>query len=194
MIKLRWIFLAVNLVLVVGLFFLGRERGFYFWKVSDTAVQTYGAVPDFLLTERDGSQVSLSSLKNKVWIADFIFARCAGQCPLMSQKMSALQDKIKNAYFVSFTVDPENDTPAILSDYAKIYHADPSCWFFLTGDKETLNRVAQGFHVTGLDEPMFHSAKFILVDKKGQIRGYYDTDDSESLKRLKADAHELVNR
>ncbi len=192
MTRFRWFFIFVNLIFVVGLFFLIRTRGEIYRNVSSDSLPSYGAVPDFTLTERSGSPVSLSDLKNKVWVADFIFTRCAGQCPLMSQKLNQLQRKLKGVQFVSFSVDPGTDTPKVLSDYAKLYSADPEKWFFLTGDKDILNHVAQGFHVVGLGDPMFHSVSFALVDKMGQIRGYYDSNDNERMKSLRRDIKELL--
>ena len=134
MTRFRWFFIFVYLIFVVGLFFLIRTRGEIYRNDSSDSLRSYGAVPDFTLTERSGSPVSLSDLKNKVWVADFIFTRCAGQCPLMSQKLNQLQRKLKGVQFVSFSVDPGTDTPKVLSDYAKLYSADPEKWFFLTGD------------------------------------------------------------
>ena len=187
-------FLVLNLFLVAGLFFLMQTRGTLLRDVSHSPLPSHGAVPDFTLTEKSGSQISLSDLKDKVWVAAFIFTRCAGQCPLMSQKMGRLQQEIKEARLVSFSVDPDYDTPPVLADYAKLYDADAQRWLFLTGDKEVLNRVAQGFHVTGLGDPMFHSVSFALVDPSGQIRGYYDSGDEQKMKQLSRDIHMLLRQ
>lgn len=189
MTRLRWFILILNFFLVIGLFFLLKARHLA-GSASDLPV--YGQVPDFALTERSGSRVSLSNLKNRVWVADFIFTRCAAQCPLMSQKVGQFQRELKDVRFVSFSVDPGTDTPQVLSDYSKLYGADPARWFFLTGDKETLNRVFQSFHVATLGDPMFHSVSFVLVDRAGRIRGYYDSGDPARVSDLVADARRLA--
>ncbi len=192
--KLRWLFLVLNLFLVIGLIFLIKNRDALIQNASPAGLPSYGAAPGFSLTERSGSRVSLSDLNGKVWVATFIFTRCAGQCPLMSRAMSRFQSQVKDLRLVSFSVDPDYDTPAVLADYAKNYQADPNRWLFLTGDKETLNEVAKGFHVTGLGDPMFHSVSFALVDQKGQIRGYYDSNDTEKMKQLYRDIHLLLKQ
>lgn len=194
MTKLRWVLLVLNLFLVIGLFFLIQARGSLFSGAPKNPLPSYGQVPDFTLTEKDGSWVTLETLKGKVWVADFIFTRCAGQCPIMNQKMRGFQEELPDLTLVSFSVDPDTDTPEVLAEYAKSYGADPDRWLFLTGDKETLNRVAQGFHVTGLGDPMFHSVSFALVDPQGEIRGYYDSNDAKRLEDLIKDAHDLIKR
>ncbi len=156
-----------------------------------SSLPVYGHFPDFKLTEKSGKEISASDLKGKVWIVDFIFTRCAGQCPMMSGKMVELQENLKGIHFISFTVDPEYDMPEKLSVYAKICSADPARWFFLTGKREMLDLVTTGLHMNKLGDPMMHSASFVLVDKNGDVRGYYDANDSERLKQLKKDALSL---
>ncbi|MBI1976483.1 MAG: SCO family protein, partial [Candidatus Omnitrophica bacterium] len=94
--------------------------------------------------------------------------------------------------FVSFTVDPQRDTPEALADYAKIYKADPSRWLFLTGDKETLTRVTTNFYTSGIEDPNLHSIRFALVDPYSQIRGYYDASDPQALRQLSSDVAALL--
>lgn len=151
----------------------------------------YARMPDFVLTERSGRDVSLSNLAGRPWIADFIFTRCAGICPMMSSKMATLARELKETQFVSFSVDPEYDSPAVLAEYAKRYEADPERWLFLTGDRETLNRITTSLHMNKIDEPMLHSASFALVDAAGVVRGYYGSDDSETAEKLKRDLSAL---
>ena len=81
----------------------------------------YGSVPDFTFQERSGKDIHLSDLNGRVWIADFIFTRCQGQCPLMSGRMAELQEALKTSgvKLVSFSVDPEHHTPEVLSAYAR---------------------------------------------------------------------------
>ncbi len=154
-------------------------------------VPVYGEVSDFKLTERRGKPVSNLDLKNKVWIADVIFTRCAGQCPMMSGKMKKLSHSLPRIYFVSFTTDPDYDTPEILAAYARWYEADPNQWLFLTGPKETLSAVTTSFKMNKIDDPAMHSDRFVLVDKKGQLRGFYDANEDKSMGQLIKDAHLL---
>lgn len=160
----------------------------------------YGAVPNFSLTERSGQTVSLSDLADKVWIADFIFTSCAGACPSMTANMSKLQKMLPpEIRMVSFTVDPRRDTMKVLADYADHYGADKERWLFLTGERENLyNLSIKGFKLAIDDtmgteaEPITHSTRFALVDRQGQIRGYYSGIEDEDLKRLSADAKRLL--
>ena len=152
-----------------------------------------GALPDgdeapaFSLTERSGRAVSRAELDGTVWIANFIFTRCASVCPDLTRKMAAVRrDLAKNGAVdivsVSFSVDPVHDTPEVLSEYAESFHADRSSWLFLTGDpKEMLRIVKDGFHLMMVDPsagPPAHSNRFVLVDAKGRMRGsHLGTDD-----------------
>lgn len=160
----------------------------------------YGKVPDFKLTERSTRQVTRQDLAGQVWVADFIFTHCAGICPTMSANMQKLQERLpKEVRLVSFSVDPTNDTPEVLTEYAKRYNADPDRWLFLTGDPETIQKLSIGGFKLALDsssgteaEPITHSSRFALVDQDGHIRGYYGTEDVGALDRLVADVKNLL--
>jgi protein SCO1/2 len=94
---------------------------------------------------------------------------------------------------VSFTVDPEHDTPAVLASYASRYQAEPGRWFFLTGDAAKLNALARdAFKLNSVDGTMTHSTRLVLVDRRGQIRGYYSTEENDPVPRLVADVKRLV--
>jgi protein SCO1 len=158
----------------------------------------YGAVPDFSLVERSSKTIRLADLRGAVWIADFIYTTCEDTCPLQSTELAKLQkewhDK-PHLQFVSFSVDPDNDTPAALTQYADRYNADKARWLFLTGEREQLMRLVQeGFRLSALPAPdhamsgvILHSPRFVLVDQQARIRGYYDSRDSKALQRLRSD-------
>jgi protein SCO1/2 len=164
---------------------------------SADELNQYGSVPDFTLTERNGSSVNLAQLRGKVWIADFIYTTCTDTCPLQTAMMAKLQQEYAGTpevQFVSFTVDPERDTPQALSRYADKHQADPSRWYFLTGQRDRIIRlIQQGFHLAVVSPPVEaelggmipHSPRFVLVDKDARIRGYYDSRDLEAFLRLK---------
>ena len=192
--KLRWFILTLNLFFLVCLFLLIRYKLGEYPSQGSKPLPVYGRAPAFSLTERSGRQISESDLTGNVWIADFIFTRCAGQCPIMSQQMSRLHKKLKEAHFVSFSVDPEFDSPGVLAHYANSYHADPHRWLFLTGDKAMLNHLTAGFHMNKIDEPAFHNVSFILIDKKGQVRGFYDAQNEELTRKLEHDAKYLLKQ
>lgn len=157
-----------------------------------------GRVPEFSLTDQHGRAVTRADLDGESWIADFIFTHCAGQCPMMSERMRAVQEALKGVpvRLVSFTVDPDNDTPQILASYAMHYGAGER-WRFLTGEREAIWRLArEGFRVGvedggTVEEPVTHSIRLILVDARGGIRGYYDATDEAAVARLIRDAKRI---
>jgi protein SCO1 len=167
---------------------------------GSAAIPDYSAVPEFSLTERSNRSVTREDLDGQVWVADFIFTHCAGICPTMSSNMQKLQDMLpKEVRLVSFTVDPYNDTPEILTEYAKRYNADPDRWLFLTGEEQAIQNLSVGGFKLALDptggteaEPITHSSRFVLVDRKGRIRGYYGTEEANTLDRIVADAKKLL--
>jgi cytochrome oxidase Cu insertion factor (SCO1/SenC/PrrC family) len=199
----------------------------------EDALRPLGTVPDFALQERSGVVVRKQDLLGKVWLVAFIFTQCAEECPLMSHRMAQLQELYRaepDFRLVSITVDPEHDTPAVLSQYAGSFGAHPQRWLFLTGEKAAILLLARdGFHLGVVDRraaqqspPLFspawltaawwqarellapsvswahhpapdqhnapqallHSARFVVVDRQGNIRHYYDSRDEDVLSRL----------
>ena len=163
------------------------------------APSAYGRVPDFTLTDAQNQPFGAAALHGRVWVADFIFTSCAGQCPLMTEQMRLLQQRLPApVQMVSITVDPDRDTPAVLARYAAEHGAQPGRWHFLTGDKTIIQNLAmKGFHLGYAEggpkeEPIVHSVRLILVDSQGEIRGTYDGIDPASLDRLVQDAKMLT--
>ena len=145
------------------------------------------ALPDFSLTDQAGENLSLGDLAGRVWIADFIFTRCAGTCPMQTAEKAKLQPAIaalpggEDARLVTFTVEPEHDTPEVLKAYAETHGADLSRWSFLTGARGDLwNLSANGFKLAVAEDaknaamPILHSSHFALVDRLGRVRGLYN--------------------
>jgi len=156
-------------------------------------LEILGEVPPFQLTNQQGRVFNRSALDGHVWIADFIFTTCQASCPRMSARMRALEKSADPAIrFVSFTVDPDNDTPPVLEAYAKRFEADDARWAFLTGDKNTLNTLDRNaFKLGSIGVDMDHSTRFVLIDKKERIRGYYGIADDDSMARISQDAVRL---
>lgn len=161
-----------------------------------------GEVPDFSLTEAGGTALRRGDLAGKVWIASFIFTRCAEACPMMMRHEMRLQAQLPlrdDLRLVSISVDPDYDTTAVLTEYAKTFGADRNRWLFLTGDKGIVFGLAiNGFHLgtteadTAKEMPILHSSKLVLVDRRGMIRGYYDSGDDTALTRLVNDAKRVL--
>jgi protein SCO1/2 len=161
------------------------------------------ALPDFALTAVtvDGtSPFDLRTLRGRAWIADFVYTRCEGPCPMLTANMAALQKKLPKAIgLLSFTVDPDHDSPEVLTLYARTFKADPQRWFFLTGEKTELIRlVRDGFLLPVVEnaaalpgERFAHSTRLVLIDADSRVRGWYDGEDPASLDKLAADAKKL---
>lgn len=158
-----------------------------------------GVVPPFTLVNQEGTTVTQELLAGNPYVIDFIFTRCGGQCPLMTQRMRALQgwlnekdvDEVK---LVSVTVDPENDSAEIMKAYGTNHKADMNRWMFLTGGRpEIYGLITEGFKL-GVEEnqgkpvsDMFvHSSKSVLVDGKKQIRGYFVLEEDDEMERMRA--------
>lgn len=178
------------------------------WSWSSGADATPGpplligpTVPEFSLIGADGRTVTNADLQGSVWLADFVFTRCSGPCPTLSARMQSLQTALSDrpeVKLLTFTLDPKNDTPSVMTDYAKRFHADPNRWWFLTGDDEASmhNLVENGLKQTVFpakdDRPIIHSVYIIVIDKAGRIRSAHDGLDPESKRLLLRDVKTLL--
>jgi len=156
----------------------------------------YGQVPAFELTDQAGRTFDRTALDGRIWVADFIFTTCTGPCPRMSSLMRQLQSAaagVPDVRLVSFSVDPERDTPPVLAEYAQRYHAQDGRWFFLTGARQTLDTLDRdAFKLGNVDGTLNHSTRLVLVDRHGRIRGYYGTSDESPVTAVLRDIRRLV--
>ena len=152
----------------------------------------YGKVPQFSMTDSEGHPFHGRQLNGKVWIADVIYTTCPDECPRMTAQMHRLEQQIKGdngIQLVSISVDPAHDTPPVLNEFAHRYDAPTPQWTFLTGTPDSIHLIAyQTFHVGDVIGKIEHSTKFVLVDKHGDLRGYYSAFDPESMASLLKDA------
>jgi protein SCO1/2 len=175
--------LALGLILVVvGVFVLDQAQK------SSVNLPVLGQIPSFQFTDNYGRPFGDRQMQGKVCVVDFIFTRCVGVCPVMAESMSELYRAfrgVNDVQFVSISVDPAFDTPEVLDQYGRRQGVTDDRWVFLNGPIEEVVRVCEsGFLLPAEDLPMGHSAKFVLVDRRGRIRGYFDSD--EDMAPLKA--------
>lgn len=208
--QLLWTAFVAVLAIVVGVALWSRLRvqprlGGWDAKPLE-GLKSFGTVPEFTLIERSGRAVTLSELKGKVWVANFIYTNCPETCPIQSAQMKDLQKDFKaenDLRLVSITVDPARDDPKVLTEYAKRFEADPKRWLFLTGEKKAIYRLAQeGFRLGAAEIPdekrpasgatHTHSPRFVLIDHRSEIRGYYTATDAEAMGRLRRDLQILL--
>jgi protein SCO1/2 len=164
---------------------------------AHAGLPSYSVIPDFTLTDQTGAPfASATQLKGLIWIADFIFTNCTGPCPRMSSQMHHVQTGLTGVdavRLVSFTVDPERDTPPVLEAYASRFEARPGTWFFLTGPQDALHQLSRNAFMLGdVDGNLQHSTRFVLVDRSSKIRGFYLTSEEDAIPRLIADAKSLA--
>jgi protein SCO1/2 len=165
-------------------------------KPPEKQLVRYRALPDFALTSQDGERVTLDDLKGKVWLADFVYTTCPGPCPIVTAHMARLQQKLPaEARMVSFSTDPDNDTPEVLKAYAKKFGATDR-WTFLTGPKdEVYGLIRQGFMLPIMAQAgagVVHSTRIVLVDKTGAVRGFYDGTTGDADGQIVADTRKLL--
>jgi cytochrome oxidase Cu insertion factor (SCO1/SenC/PrrC family) len=203
-----WMVLSVVGLGIVGVLWVGvalRRQ----WTARGTAALSLGAVsggaprilatlPEFTLEDERGESVDLTDLHGTVWVADFIFTRCAGTCPMITRRMADLakdtasSPSLRDVKLVSFSVDPDFDRPDVLAEYGRANGADRSRWTFVTGTRETVRGlVRDGFKLPVGDQddhamPIFHSQNFMLVDRSGRVRGAYDALTEEGRRDLRA--------
>lgn len=187
---------VMNALLVVLLAVWSVRRG----DASEPGV--YGEMPAFTLTDQEGRQVASSDVRGKVVVANFVYTHCTDTCPALSARMRLLQEHLRKerllgdpVQLLSFSTDPARDIPSVLRAYADERGADPAAWRFLTGPPETVTPlVVKGFqlgvqkapleeatphvHIDGSEHrhiyEVIHSNKFVLIDRQGYIRAYYD--------------------
>lgn len=164
------------------------------------SVSSYGSVPEFQLINQDGKNFGSADLRGKIWIADFVYSTCPGPCPMISSRMSELQKPLEktDVHLVSFSVDPARDTPAVLRLYAERLQAEPGRWDFLTGPQSTIYNLSRnGFKLAVSDGSdakgiPVHSTRMILVDRHGEIRGYYNATEADAVTKIVADTTHLL--
>ncbi len=151
-------------------------------------------IGSYQFTERSGRKITESDLAGRPWVAAFVFTRCKATCPVLTSKMKALQTKFQgtDTRLVSISVDPEHDTPSVLSKYAQSFDADPDRWWFLTGDRDKTYRLirekflqiaekASPEDIAQGSEAILHDVRFALVDRDNRLVGLYDSTDPKAV-------------
>jgi protein SCO1/2 len=165
-------------------------------------------VPAFDLVDQTGHPYGSEDLANKVWLASFIYTTCPGPCPRVMERMAHVQAQLGNEadlMLVSFSVDPQADTPDVLDAYARLRTIDPQRWRLLTGPvDDVVSLIRKGFMLAlqrsdvpnagrlATEGPVIHSTRLVLVDRDGRIRGYYETNDAGDMERLIGDTRYLL--
>ncbi len=206
---LQWVLWSALILVIGGLtanFVAQQWRGMQ--RRDITPMERFNTVPAFTLTERNGQPFGSVQLAGKIWLANFFFTTCPGPCLRMNGKMMEIQQALSrdraNVQLVSFTINPEADTPKVLQHYADRFKALPDRWMFLTGDHDVIYDVAKrGFMLPAttaatdsrqqLSEGEFiHSTRIALVDRQGVVRRYYDSESLEVVQHVLSDVGSLL--
>lgn len=177
-------------------------------NTDPSGLPVFGIIPNFKLTNQTGDIVTDTDMHGSVWLADIIFTRCAGPCPIMSQKMADMQNSIPNDWpvkFVTLTTDPKFDTPEVLNRYAKRFNADNNRWHFLTGPMKEISKLAMdGLKLTALpkaasdqtdpNDLFIHATIFVLVDSNGRTRAVFESDDENVSSKIRAAIGKLLQK
>ena len=167
-------------------------------KLVDSSVihvSKYHKISDFELINQNGQKITQEFYSNKIYVADFFFTTCQDICPIMTKNMYRLQEELKNdndILFLSHTVIPEVDTVEQLKKYSIENKVNDSKWNLVTGDKKQIYDLARKSYLAVEDTEygefdMIHTENFMLIDKKSQIRGFYDGTDDLEIDRLLSD-------
>ncbi len=136
---------------------------------------------DYTLTNYDGKDINLESLKGRIMVVGFIYTHCPDICPMITQNMKEVRDKLKrnDVVFLSITIDPQRDNPKVLSDYRKIHDINWNDWYFLTGDSATIDEIASKM---GIEKAKYkegdtyflsHTDRIYVIDEDGYVIGYF---------------------
>tara|TARA_R110000787_G_scaffold28923_5_gene78803 strand:- start:39473 stop:40141 length:669 start_codon:yes stop_codon:yes gene_type:complete len=159
-------------------------------------VKKYHTISDFSLINQNGKTITQEDYKGKIYVADFFFTTCQTICPIMTDNMVEVQNKLKNdseIMLLSHTVTPEIDSVAQLKKYALKKGVDDTKWNLVTGEKKEIYKLARKSYLAvktdgiGDEYDMIHTENFILVDKKKRIRGFYDGTDDIDIQLLLKD-------
>ena len=185
-----WVYI-ITFIIIIALIAVMQPDG------AEEQLPIIGKIPAFDLVDQNSKQFTLKNLEGNVWLADFIFTTCSGPCPIMTERMGMVQHDLletEKLKFVSFTVNPDYDTPEVLKKYAQRFDADVGSWSFVTGKYEQIQElIVEGFKMGDVEEIVFHSTRFALVDHEGNLRGYYSGTEPAEHDILTRDIHALIN-
>ncbi len=154
-----------------------------------------GWTTHFQLTERSGESLDSDQLMGTPYLVSFFFSQCPSTCVQQNQKLMELQKEFQgeNIRFLAITVDPEHDSPEVLTEYAARFGADPDQWLFLTGDLNHIRRVGAEMYFLPVDKQL-HTERFILMDEHGKPAGKYLWSDERQFEKLQSKIQEMLSR
>ena len=165
-------------------------------------IKKYHKIKDFSMKNQNGETITQEFYNDKIYVADFFFTTCPTICPIMTENMGYVQEKIKNdsdVLLLSFSVTPEIDSVKQLKKYALEKNVIDSKWNLVTGNKKDIYNLARTSYLVaktngdGGKYDMIHTENFVLVDKEKRIRGFYGGTNSKEMDQLLNDINILKN-
>ncbi len=196
-----------GLLTIVGLFSLrfvahpaNRPAESFAERGPSQKFEALWRVPEFSTVDHHSTPVTPQTLSGQVWVANFVFTQCKTVCPMLTAKMVQLQRRLAGVEltFISFSVDPEHDSPETLSAYAHQWAPHETRWRLLSSTPPMLKAIADGFHITAKQasakdlDPILHSSVFVLVDREGLVRGVFDSELRTDFRALEQGARLLA--
>lgn len=167
-------------IVIIALLFFGIGVGMSYFKKS---LYTVMKTPDFDLTDQNNKQITNKDMLGKVYLVEFFYSTCPTICPVMNSNMKTIEKEINNPDFgiISISIDPENDTPEVLQNHARMLGVKSRNWHFLTGDRDYIGKLADQFNIYVGDnedkaESLNHSGMIALVDQEGFVRCRFNKD------------------
>jgi protein SCO1/2 len=206
--KFFWISFLILSIIIISIFYsiLKPKKVLPIYQPSrvnaemvDSTIQyisKYHTIADFSLINQNGKTITQNDFKDKIYVADFFFTTCQTICPIMTDHMVQIQKEIMDddeVMLLSHSVTPQTDSVAQLKKYAIEKGVNDKKWNLVTGDKKQIYELARKSYMAvktdgnGDEYDMIHTENFMLIDKKRQIRGYYDGTKSEDIERLLED-------
>ena len=205
----KWIGLLAILALPGIIYYYVTKAENHFMPLATIGVEGH-VIPAFSFINQQNDTITNTDYNGSIYVANFFFTNCPTICPIMTNKMKYVQDKLSvypNIKFLSHTVDPENDSPIKLLEYARSMQADLSNWNFVTGDKDKIYKIAASYFVNVSEDELapggfLHSEYLVLIDKEGKVRsgidingnpyGAYDGTNDADIKILVKDIRVLM--
>lgn len=193
----KWVWLAL---MAIGCTGLDKPLPILGPREVDGADTLYHTIAPFRFVDQDSAVVTNADFTGKIYVADFFFTSCRTICPIMKTQMLRVYEattEMPDVLLLSHTIDPEWDTVALLHDYAERLGVESRRWHFVTGQKDSIYKIAQtSYFATAMEdrsEPdgFIHSGAFLLIDRRGRIRGKYDGTKEEEVNRLIGDLKRL---
>ena len=179
----KWIGLSLLLIIPSFIYLFISKADNNFMKLSFVGPENH-VIPDFSFVNQNNELITNDDYRGNIYVANFFFTSCPTICPIMTYNMRIVQQRLSvypNIKFLSHSIDPKNDTPERLLDYANEMRANLMNWNFVTGEKESIYNIAKEYFVNAVEDSLapggfFHSEYFVLVDKEGKIRSGIDKE------------------